>query len=127
MSYGKTIQANFATAYARTGNATHALREVLGEERAGKMKPHTLRAKASELLNNYRTQALIEQEKLAMMTRGERLPRYRKPTVRTDLITMDRLEIPTTTKPQNNVLTEINAIRQQLINRLMRKARRGLR
>ena len=50
MSYGKEIQSEFAKTYARIGNATHALKQVLGEERADKMKPHTLRAKACELL-----------------------------------------------------------------------------
>lgn len=56
------IRAQFAKAYAQKGIAKLALIEVLGEERAGKMNPHTLRARASELLNDYRTVALIEQE-----------------------------------------------------------------
>lgn len=84
--YGREIREQFARSYARMGNATHALKCVLGDERAGKMKANTLRAKASELLNDYRTVAMIEAEKLAMMTRGEKLPDYRKPTSRTDLI-----------------------------------------
>lgn len=84
--YGREIREQFARAYARMGNATHSLKCVLGDERAGKMKANTLRAKASELLNDYRTVAIIEAEKLAMMTRGEKLPSYRKPTSRTDLI-----------------------------------------
>lgn len=60
---GKGMRAQFAKAYAQKGVAKLALVEVLGEERAGKMNPHTLRARASELLNDYRTVALIEQEK----------------------------------------------------------------
>lgn len=84
--YGREIREQFARAYARMGNATHALNQVLGNERAARMQPHTLRAKASELLNDYRTVAMIEAEKLAMMARGEKLPDYRKPTSRTDLI-----------------------------------------
>lgn len=68
--YGKEIRERFAQAYARKGNAKRALVEVLGKERAGKMRPHTLRARASELLNDYRTVALIEQEKRAMRERG---------------------------------------------------------
>ena len=86
MSYGQEIRSQFAKAYAKVGNATHALRMVLGEERAGRMKPHTLRAKASELLNHYRVAEQIEQEKAEMQQRGEELPHYRLRTWRTDLI-----------------------------------------
>ncbi|EDK13192.1 terminase [Haemophilus influenzae] len=87
MSYGKEIQSEFAKAYARMGNAKHALLAVLGDERANRMKPHTLRAKASGLLNHYRVLEQIEQEKAEMQQRGETLPHYRGRTVRTDLIT----------------------------------------
>lgn len=93
MSYGQEIRSQFAKAYAKMGNATHALRMVLGEERAEKMQPHTLRAKASELLNDYRTVELIEQEKAEMQQRGEPLPHYRGRTERTDLITGEPIEI----------------------------------
>ena len=86
MSYGQEIRNQFAKAYAKMGNATHALRMVLGEERAGRMKPHTLRAKASELLNHYRVAEQIEQEKAEMQQRGETLPHYRLRTWRADLI-----------------------------------------
>ena len=47
MGYGREIQNQFAKTYTKMGNATHALQMVLGEERAGRMKPHTLRAKPS--------------------------------------------------------------------------------
>lgn len=60
---GKGMRAQFAKAYAQKGIAKLALIEVLGKERADKMNPHTLRARASELLNDYRTVVLIEQEK----------------------------------------------------------------
>lgn len=86
MSYGKEIQSQFAKAYARMGNAKHALLAVLGDERANRMKPHTLRAKASDLLNHCRVWEQIEQEKAEMQQRGETLPHYRGRTVRTDLI-----------------------------------------
>ena len=72
------IREQFAKAYAQKGVAKLALVEVLGEERAGKMNPHTLRARASELLNDYRTVVLIEQEKRAMRERGQPLPKYRR-------------------------------------------------
>lgn len=75
---GQGILTQFAKAYAQKGVAKLALVEVLGEERAGKMNPHTLRARASELLNDYRTVALIEQEKKAMRERGQPLPKYRR-------------------------------------------------
>lgn len=75
---GKGIRAQFAKAYAQKGNAELALVEALGEERAGKMNPHTLRARASELLNDYLTVVLIEQEKRAMRERGQSLPKYRR-------------------------------------------------
>ena len=83
--YGREIREAFAIAYARRGNATKALIQVLGKERASKMQPHTLRAKASTLLNDYRAVAIIEQEKSAMLKRGDCLPRYRLRTYRADL------------------------------------------
>lgn len=83
--YGREIREAFAIAYARRGNATKALIQVLGKERASKMQRHTLRAKASALLNDYRTVAMIEQEKSAMLKRGDYLPRYRLRTYRADL------------------------------------------
>lgn len=98
MSYGKEIESQFAKAYARMGNATHALLAVLGDERANRMKPHTLRAKASGLLNHYRVLEQIEQEKAEMQQRGETLPHYRGRTWRADLITdevYEPIKIPT--------------------------------
>ena len=92
MSYGKEIQSQFAKAYARMGNAKHALLAVLGDERANRMKPHTLRARASDLLNHYRVWEQIEQEKAEMQQRGETLPHYRGRTVRTDLISDEAYE-----------------------------------
>ena len=103
MSYGQEIQNQFAKAYAKMGNATHALRMVLGEERAGSMKPHTLRAKASELRNHYRVAEQIEQEKAEMQQRGETLPHYRGRTVRTDLIS-DEVYEPIKTPPRPVVI-----------------------
>lgn len=94
MSYGQEIQNQFAKAYAKMGNATHALRMVLGEERAGRMKPHTLRAKASELLNHYRVAEQIEQEKVEMQQRGETLPHYRLRTWRADLLSGEPYQSP---------------------------------
>lgn len=97
MVYGHEIRNQFAVTYAKVGNATHALRMVLGEQRAGRMKPHTLRARASELLNHYRVWEQIEQEKAEMQQRGEVLPHYRGRTERTDLISDEvyqPIEIP---------------------------------
>ncbi|WP_109433129.1 terminase [Aggregatibacter segnis] len=86
MSYGQEVRSQFAKAYAKMGNATHALRMVLGEERAGRMKSHTLRAKASELLNHYQVVEQIEKEKAEMQQHGKDLPHYRLRTWRADLI-----------------------------------------
>lgn len=86
MSYGKEIESQFAKAYARMGNGKHALLAVLGDERANRMKPHTLRARASDLLNHCRVWEQIEQEKAEMQQRGETLPHYRRRTWRADLI-----------------------------------------
>ena len=94
MGYGHEIQNQFAVTYAKMGNATHALRMVLGEERAGRMKPHTLRAKASELLNHYRVAEQIEQEKAEMQQRGETLPHYRGRTWRADLLSGEPYQPP---------------------------------
>lgn len=87
--YGREIREKFAIAYAHSGNATHALIQVLGNERAERMQRHTIRAKASTLYNDYRTRELIEQEWQRMRERGERLPKYRKSTTRTDLISQE--------------------------------------
>jgi len=87
MGYGHEIRNQFAVTYAKVGNATHALRMVLGEQRACRMKPHTLRARASELLNHYLVWEQIEQEKAEMQQCGEVLPHYRGRTERTDLMT----------------------------------------
>ncbi|OOF82825.1 hypothetical protein BKG92_05465 [Rodentibacter ratti] len=129
MSYGRAIREDFAKAYARVGNATHALKQVLGEERADKMQPHTLRAKTSELFNDYRTQALIEFEKTEMLSRGERLPRYRKPTVRTDLMSNKEVQavISSGRSQGYDPLAEIRALHQQLLSRVSKKVRRALR
>ena len=86
MVYGHEIRNQFAVTYAKVGNATHALRMVLGEQRAGRMKPHTLRARASELLNHYQVWEQTGQEKAEMQHRGEVLPHYRGRTERTDLM-----------------------------------------
>ncbi|WP_315567513.1 terminase [Aggregatibacter aphrophilus] len=94
MRYGREIRNQFAKTYARMGNATHALRMVLGEGRAGRMKPHTLRAKASELLNHYRVAEQIEQEKAEMQQRGETLPHYRLRTWRADLLSGEPYQPP---------------------------------
>ena len=83
---GKGMRAQFAKAYAQKGIAKLALVEVLGKERADKMNPHTLRAIASELLNDYLTVVLIEQEKKAMRERGQPLPKYRRRTYGADLM-----------------------------------------
>ena len=94
MSYGKEIQSQFAKAYARMGNAKHALLAVLGDERANRMKPHTLRARASDLLNHYRVWEQIEQEKAEMQHRGETLPHYRGRTYRADLLSGEPYQTP---------------------------------
>lgn len=94
MSYGKEIESQFAKAYARMGNATHALLAVLGDERANRMKPHTLRARASDLLNHCRVWEQIEQEKAEMQQRGETLPHYRGRTYRADLLSGEPYQTP---------------------------------
>ncbi|MGX3021510.1 hypothetical protein [Ursidibacter sp. B-7004-1] len=76
--YGYEIMKSFAKQYAKTGNAKKALVEVLGEERASRMKPHTLRARASELLAHWyvKERFLIERDNL--IEQGVELPpRYR--------------------------------------------------
>lgn len=116
--YGAAIRAEFAKTYARQGNATRALKAVLGAERADRMKPHTLRARASELLNDYRTVALIEQEKRAIRERGERLPKYRLRTWRADLMA----EMPEANKQarqnkakQKSILQEIAQLYARIV------------
>lgn len=94
MGYGARTRFEFAQAYARTGNAAHALREVLGKERAERMTPHSLRARASELLNDYRTDELIEQFKAEMVAEGVALPHYRGRTYRTDLMSEQKKDRP---------------------------------
>ncbi|WP_018651537.1 hypothetical protein [Actinobacillus capsulatus] len=121
MGYGHQIRQRFAIEYAHKGNATHALKAVLGTERAERMKAVTLRARASELLNNYRTMELIEQEKQAMAERGERLPRFRKRTYRTDL--MSEYSKRTPSQP-TVVLQEIRGFKT-ILKQLSRATKRG--
>ncbi|WGE57668.1 hypothetical protein [Actinobacillus equuli] len=124
MGYGHQIRQRFATEYAHKGNATHALKAVLGTERAERMKPVTLRARASELLNDYRTMELIEQEKQAMTERGERLPRFRKRTYRTDLVSdMGECSKPIPRQP-TVFLQEIRGFKTML-KQLSRATKRG--
>ena len=124
MGYGYQIRQRFAIEYAHKGNATHALEAVLGTERAERMKPVTLRAKASELLNDYRTVELIEQEKQAMAERGERLPRFRKRTYRTDLVSgMSECSKRTPSQP-TVFLQEIRGFKTML-KQLSRATKRG--
>ena len=122
--YGAKIRQQFAIEYAHRGNATQALEAVLGAERAGRMKPVTLRAKASELLNDYRTMELIEQEKQAMTERGERLPRFRKRTYRTDLVSdMGECSKPIPRQP-TVFLQEIRGFKT-ILKQLSRATKRG--
>ncbi|MFK3618695.1 hypothetical protein RF161_02650 [Pasteurella multocida] len=93
MGYGYQVRKAFAKAYSRLGNATHALKAVLSESQLSRMKPHTIRARASDLLNDYRTVEMIEEFKAEMAKRGELLPHYRGRTERTDLIS-DRKDPP---------------------------------
>lgn len=90
--YGRAIREQFAITYAHTGKANKALIHVLGKERAERMKPHTLRARASDLLNHYEVVELIEQEKTEMQKRGEVLPHYQGRTWRSDLYCKDKPE-----------------------------------
>lgn len=128
MGYGARTRLEFAQAYARTGNATHALREVLGKERAERMTPHSLRARASELLNDYRTDELIEQFKAEMVAEGVVLPHYRGRTYRTDLMSegkKDRLAKPdilnTETERRSAKKTARFRTNESFIDRLERK------
>lgn len=130
MGYGARTRLEFAQAYARTGNATHALREVLGKERAERMTPHSLRARAraSEILNDYRTDELIEQFKAEMVAEGVALPHYRGRTYRTDLMSeekKDRLAKPDilNTETERRSATETARFRtnESFIDRLERK------
>ncbi|WGE31512.1 hypothetical protein NYR60_06505 [Actinobacillus genomosp. 2] len=120
--YGHQIRQRFAIEYAHRGNATQALEAVLGAERAGRMKPVTLRAKASTLLNDYRTVVLIEQEKFAMLERGERLPRFRKRTERTDLMNELTEKLKPTQQPVDP-LQEIRGIKT-ILKQLARATKR---
>lgn len=128
MGYGARTRLEFAQAYARTGNATHALREVLGKERAERMTPHSLRARASELLNDYRTLIFIEQFKSQMMKRGEPLPHYRGRTYRTDLMSEEKKDLLTkppllNTEAERRSATKTARFRtnESFIDRLERK------
>lgn len=91
--YGRAIREQFAIAYARTGLGAQALKQVLGKERAERMQPHTLRARASELLNHCEVVELIEQEKAEMLKRGEILPHFHGRTWRSDLYSEDVEEV----------------------------------
>lgn len=134
MSYSRATRQAFALEYARVGNATHALRNVLGTEHADRMQPHTLRARASELLNDCRTVELIEEAKAEMQRKGEPLPHYRGRTWRADLFS-DEKDPPTkpyllssenrertgTETVRAGTITASFATHQALINKLMNR------
>lgn len=128
MGYGAITRLEFAQAYARTGNAAHALREVLGKERTERMNPHSLRARASEILNDYRTDELIEQFKAEMVVEGVALPHYRGRTYRTDLMSEQKKDRPAkldilNTETERRSATETARFRtnESFIDRLERK------
>lgn len=128
MGYGARTRLEFAQAYARTGNAAHALREVLGKERTERMNPHSLRARASEILNDYRTDELIEQFKAEMVVEGVALPHYRGRTYRTDLMSEQKKDRPAkldilNTETERRSATETARFRtnESFIDRLERK------
>ncbi|MCK3655984.1 hypothetical protein A4G19_14345 [Pasteurellaceae bacterium Macca] len=73
-------QEQFAQHYARLGNATHALKAVLGNERAERMQPHSLRARANELKNNYKVVERVDEILTEMRERGEVIPHFRPTT-----------------------------------------------
>lgn len=75
-------QEDFAQAYVRLGNATHAYLDAIGQRT---MQRHTLRARASEYLNHYRVSARIEELIEEKQQRGETLPHFRERTSRSDL------------------------------------------
>lgn len=63
----------FAQAYTRLGNAEKALKEVLG---TWTMKPHSLRSRASQYLNDYRVYCRICELIQERKQRGEPMPHY---------------------------------------------------
>ncbi|AET16438.1 TPA: hypothetical protein QB006_001942 [Pasteurella multocida] len=111
MGYGYQVRKEFAKAYSRLGNATHALKTVLSESQLSRMKPHTIRARASELLNDYRTVEMIEEFKAEMAKQGELLPHYRGRTERTDLMS-DRKDPPA--KHDILTATELAGLNQKI-------------
>lgn len=125
MHFNPDTQEAFAQAYTRLGNATHALMLVFGVERTARMKPHTLRARASELLNDYRVAKRIEELKAEIKASGGILPRYRKRTYRSDLMSKTEKESQNKEQWQPTFAKELLAVHQQ-IARLKQKYRRKM-
>lgn len=126
MNFNPDIREAFAQAYTRIGNSTAALTLVLGAERSARMQPHTLRARASELLNDYRVANRIEEIKQEIMASGGVLPKYRKRTYRSDLMKEAEAELnaePPKTTTKNKA---IQALYEQIerLKRGIRKPRR---
>ncbi|HHW7473864.1 TPA: terminase small subunit [Mannheimia haemolytica] len=67
-------QEAFCIAYLKCGNILKAYQAV----NTGTMKPHSMRARASEMMNDYRVFNRLKQLAKARKARGERLPTFRK-------------------------------------------------
>lgn len=68
------IQEAFCVAYLKCGNILKAYQAV----NTGTMKPHSMRARASEMMNDYRVFNRLKQLIKARKAKGERLPKFRK-------------------------------------------------
>lgn len=67
-------QEAFCVAYLKCGNILKAYQAV----NTGSMKPHSMRARASEMMNDYRVFNQLKQLIKERKAKGEPLPKFRK-------------------------------------------------
>ncbi|MEG9489620.1 terminase small subunit [Mannheimia indoligenes] len=81
-------QEAFCMAYLECGNTLKAYQAV----NTGTMKPHSMRARASEMMNDYRVFNRLKQLVKARKARGEYLPKFRKGSLMAEWLESNNLK-----------------------------------
>lgn len=81
-----TKQEAFCLAYLECGNSFKAYQAV----NTGTMKPHSMRSRASEMMNDYRVFNRLKQLIKERKAKGEHLPKFRKGSLMAEWLKNDR-------------------------------------
>ncbi|EPY98834.1 terminase small subunit [Mannheimia haemolytica] len=79
-------QETFCLAYLENGNSVKAYQAV----NTGTMKPHSMRARASEMMNDYRVFNRLKQLIKERKAKGGPLPKFRKGSLMAEWLKNDR-------------------------------------